>query len=121
VIIETNVQLGVIGSILDFGDLDAPERSAHSGDESFAEVVGERALAFELAHLDDDRFCFCLADPDREKSLTRLFPEYYDVGVVRSVEPESHYFAFDKLHSQNVTRWYACGSSVTLAFPLRGG
>jgi hypothetical protein len=98
-----NLELGVIGSILDFRDMNPAESSAEPGDESLAEIVSEWPIASELAHLDDDRFRLGLSDPDGQQALSIFLPEDHDVGVVGTVEAKAKNFNFSQLHFLNVT------------------
>ncbi len=78
-----------------------PEGAAHADDKILAEVVGERALALELVHLDHDRFSFGLSDPDWQKPGSALLLQDHDVGVRGPVETKAHHFDFDELHKSN--------------------
>ena len=89
------MHLGVIRSVLDLRDLNSAQRAAHSCDESLAQIVSERSLTFQLAHLDHDRFGLRLADPDWKQPLAFLLAENHDIGIIRAVETETHHFAFD--------------------------
>jgi len=71
---------------------------AHRFIAAHRQIVSERPVAAKLAHLDDNRFRFRLADPDGQKPLAFLLLEDHDVGVVRSVESQPHHFHFGQLH-----------------------
>src|ERR1700720_4731914 len=62
--VSRDVKLRVKSTVLDLGNVDAPESATHADDQILAEVMGERPLALELVHLDHDRFRFRLSDPD---------------------------------------------------------
>src|SRR4051812_27660072 len=61
-----DVQLRVKSAVLHLRDVYAAKSSTQADDEVLTEIVGERPLALELVHLDHDRLCLWLPDPDGE-------------------------------------------------------
>jgi len=98
-----DMELRVEGLVLHLGDVNPPEGAAQTQNETLAEVVGERPLALQLVHLDDDGLRLGLADPDRQQPGAALLLKNYHIRVGRPVEAEAHYFDFHQLHEIKLT------------------
>ena len=106
-----DVKLRVESAVLDLRNVDAAQSATHADDEILAEVVGERALALELVHLDHDGFRLRLSDPDRKQPGTALLLKDHNVGVGGAVETKAHHFDFDELHEMKLTLWPESGKA----------
>src|SRR5213592_1757447 len=118
-----DVQLGVVGVVLDLGDEHLPQVRAESQDHLLEQVVGERTRELHAGELHRDRAGLGGPDPDRQHTLAFLLLQDDDRGVGRAVEPQVCDANLDDVRaqvpsSQDVKYFCCSGVSLSIVTPI---